>query len=68
MNNCFAPLFAKRQMDELMKQRNVQLLLQRLYFLVFSIQAVAVIELFGKIAKDKHDNYGFSENNDTNLT
>ena len=55
-------------MDELMKQRNVQLLLQRLYFLVFSIQAVAVIELFGKIAKDKHDNLGFSENNDMNLT
>ena len=50
-------------MDELMKQRNVQLLLQRLYFLVFSIQAVAVIELFEKNAEDNHDDLGFSENN-----
>ena len=47
---------------------NCQLLLQRLYFLVFLIQAVAVIELFEKYAEDKHDNLGFSENNDTNLT
>ena len=42
---------------------NCQFLLQRLYFLVFLIQAVAVIELFEKYAEDKHDNLGFSENN-----
>ena len=37
-NNYFALFFAKRQKDELMKRHfwNVQLLLQRLYFLVFS--------------------------------
>ena len=49
MNNYFAPLFAKSKMDELMKRRfrNVQLLLQRLYFLLFQ-PAFVVIQLFWK--------------------
>ena len=36
VNNCFAPLFAKGQMGELIKRKNVQLVLQRLYFLGLS--------------------------------
>ena len=43
VNNCFAPLFAKGQMDELIKRGNVQLVLQCLYFLGLSTRGHSAV-------------------------
>ena len=57
MNNYyFALFFAKRQKDELMKRHfwNVQLLLQRLYFLVFSTRLCGHSTVLEEEEKHKH--------------